>query len=96
MNRRLFARLACAGIAAPLLMLAAYRMDGTRFGWLALPFYAPGLLIAKQFVHGSPEPGQVPLYIKVAFGLNFVFIWILLLTLFTLIENLISRKREQE
>jgi hypothetical protein len=94
MRKRLFARLAWTGIASPLLMLLAYELDGTKLEWLALPFYAPGLVIAKTFVPGGAQPGHIPRYIQVAFGLNFVFIWIFLLVVAKLLEDYLQKRRE--
>lgn len=96
MNKRHFARLACTAIAAPLLMMLAYEMDGTGFGWLALPFYAPGLLIAGLVVPAGAASGGLPVSLQVAFALNFVFIWIMLLVAVTLVQRSIMRRKEQE
>jgi hypothetical protein len=93
MNKRLFARLAWTGLASPLLMMLAHALDGTGFAWLALPLYAPGMLVANAFLPKSAHLGDPSLYIQVAICLNFVFIWIMLLVLIRLFENLYSQKR---
>ena len=93
MNKRLFARLAWTAIASPLLMMLAYEMNGTGFAWLAVPFYEPGLFIAGMVFPGGVHSGRAELYIQVAFGLNFVFIWIVLLVVLRLLEKFIAQGR---
>jgi hypothetical protein len=91
MNKRLFARLAWTGIASPLLMMLAYEMDGSRFSWFAVPFYAPGLLTAAVVFRMGGHAGSPESYLAVAFGLNFIFIWIMLLVILKLVERLFLR-----
>jgi chromate transport protein ChrA len=93
MKKSFFARLAWTGIASPLLMLLAYELDGTKFSWFAAPFYAPGLLIAAAVLRLSRYSGSSDLYLQIAFGLNFVFIWVMLLVILKLLERLINRLR---
>ncbi|MDR3726419.1 MAG: hypothetical protein P4K86_05195 [Terracidiphilus sp.] len=93
MRKRFFARLAWTGIASPLLMLLAYELDQTRFSWFAAPFYAPGLLIAAPILRLAGHAGNTDLYLQIAFGLNFVFIWVMLLVILKLLERLINRLR---
>jgi len=93
MKKRFFARLACTGIAAPLLMLLAFEMDGSGFAWLAAPFYAPGLMIAPLVSRLAGQAGNLEIDLKVAFGLNFVFIWIALLLVLNLVERFVARSR---
>ena len=93
MKPRFFARLAWTGIASPLLMLLAYELDGTKFSWFAAPFYAPGLLIAASVLRLARYSGNSDLYLQIAFGLNYLFIWVMLLVLLKLLERLINRLR---
>jgi len=96
MKKRFFITLAWTGIASPLLMLLAYELDGTRYSWFAAPFYAPGLLVAALILRLAGQLGNPELYLQVAFGLNFVFIWILLLALLKLLERFINWLREKQ
>ncbi len=93
MKKRLFARLAWTGIASPLLMLLAFEMNGTRFDWLAAPLYAPGLMIAPMISRLGGHAGNLEIDLQIAFGLNFVFIWIALILVLGLVERLIARSR---
>jgi chromate transport protein ChrA len=93
MRKRFFARLACTGIASPLLMLLAYEMGGTGFAWLAAPLYAPGLMIAPLVARMAGQAGNLEIDLQIAFGLNFVFIWIALLLVLNLVERLVARFR---
>jgi len=87
MTKRLFARLAWTGIGSPLLMLLAFEMNGTRLEWIAAPLYAPGLLIAPMISRLGGQAGNIETDLQIAFGLNFVFIWI------ELVEDRIARYR---
>jgi hypothetical protein len=91
MKKRFFARLACTGIASPLLMLLGIEMDGTGFAWLTAPIYAPGLMIAPLVSRLAGHAGSLEIDLQVAFGLNFVFIWIALLLVLNLVEGIITR-----
>ena len=93
MKKRFFITLAWTGIASPLLMLLAYELDGTRFSWFAAPFYAPGLLIAASVLRLARYSGGSDLYLQIAFGLNYLFIWVMLLVVLKLLERLINRLR---
>ena len=58
-----------------------------------MPFYAPGLLIARiVFPDGFHSAG----FLQVAFGLNFVFIWILLLALVKLLQRFSASKSQAD
>ena len=93
MKKRFFITLAWTVIASPLLMLLAYELDGTRFSWFAAPFYAPGLMIAPLVSRLAGQAGNLEIDLKVAFGLNFVFIWIALLLVLNLVERFVARSR---
>ena len=70
-------------------MLLTWDAFGTRMEWLAVPFYAPGLMIANLFfADGFHSAG----FLQVVFGLNFVFIWILFLALVKLLKRLFASK----
>jgi chromate transport protein ChrA len=96
MKKRFFITLAWTGIASPLLMLLAYELDGTRFSWFAAPFYAPGLLVAALLLQLAGQVANTDLYLQVAFFLNFVFIWILLLAILKLLERFIYRLKARQ
>jgi chromate transport protein ChrA len=74
-------------------MLLAYELDGTKFSWFAAPFYAPGLLIAASVLRLARYSGNSDLYLQIAFGLNYLFIWVMLLVVLKLLERLINRLR---
>jgi hypothetical protein len=93
MKKRLIARLAWTATASPLLMMLAYELVGTRFEALALPFSAPGLMVASAILRLAGQAGNAELHIQVAFGLNFVFIWIAVLIVVEWIERFMPRKR---
>ena len=78
-------------MAASFLMLAAFALSTTHVAWLGAPFYAPGLLIASIFVHGNAGLGDLSEYLQVAFVLNFLFIWIFLLAVSTVVEQRVLR-----
>jgi hypothetical protein len=92
MKKHFFARLACTGIASPLLMLLAFELNGSRLEWLAAPFYAPGLMIAPLISRLGGHAGNLEMDLRIAFGLNFVFVWIMLLAVLKLLEVFWSQK----
>jgi len=95
MKQRFIIQLIWTAIAAPLLMLGAFELDGTWMSWLAAPFSAPGLAVAGVLLQGNVHGAQAEQYLTLAFGLNFVFIWILLLALLKLLGRFIAQRKAQ-
>jgi hypothetical protein len=91
MSKHRFAELAWTAVASAILMLLTWDAFGTRLEWLAMPLYAPGLVIANLFfADGFHSAG----FLQVAFGLSFVFIWILLLALVKLLQRIFTSKAQ--
>ena len=93
MKQRFIIQLIWTAIAAPLLMLGAFELDGTGMSWLGGPFSAPGLAVAGVLLHGEFHGGQAERYLTLAFSLNFVFIWILLLALLKVLGRFIAQRK---
>jgi hypothetical protein len=89
MSKHRFAEMAWTAVASTILMLLAWDAFGTGMEWLAMPLYAPGFLIAGIFF---PDGFHSAGFLQVAFGLNFVFIWILLLAMVKLLHRFFSSK----
>jgi hypothetical protein len=87
-TKRLFSELALTGIASVLLNLLAFEADGTKFEWLAILFYCPGLWVADKVFHMGNHSLQ---FLQVAIVLNFVFIWIIMLLVMKLVEKFVTR-----
>lgn len=95
MNRRTLARVAYTALASPTLMIAAYELDGTRFRWIAVPFWAPGVFVVTRLLPHQAYAARPAFYMQLAVMLNFVLIWMVLLFLSRRFERLLKPKREQ-
>jgi len=91
MKTRKVIQLIWTAMAAAFLMLAAFALSATKVAWLGAPFYAPGLLIASICVRGNAGLGDLSEFLQVAFALNFLFVWIFLLAISTVIEQRMLR-----
>jgi uncharacterized membrane protein HdeD (DUF308 family) len=87
-------RFAWTGVVAILWSLLPWATDGTRFEWLAVPFLAPGFMVAAVVFRVSLHDSGW--YILPLVGtLNFIFGWIVLFAIVKLIEKLIERKKRE-
>jgi hypothetical protein len=94
MKTRRLLILTCTGIASPLILLALLLDNGARLGWLDVLLLGPGNFVAQLFV-SEGSPGHRPLwFFYVSFGLNLLFLWVVLLILAFLIEKLITRRKK--
>jgi prepilin signal peptidase PulO-like enzyme (type II secretory pathway) len=82
------------GIASALIMFLAWRIDGTKVGWLATPLFAPGLVVGWLVVPGGVHGYHPMLYIRVAIALSFVFVWIVFFVVLRLIEKFVTRRKD--
>jgi len=64
-----------------------------RLGWLDGLLLGPGNFVAHLFVPDAAAAHPPVWYFQVAFGLNFLFLWIDLLVLAFLLEKLITRRK---
>ncbi|MGA2046508.1 MAG: hypothetical protein ABSG96_02395 [Terracidiphilus sp.] len=84
--------LICTGIISPLVLLALLLDNESKLGWLDRLLLGPGSFVAQLFVSDGP-PGHRPVwFFYVSFGLNFVFLWVVLMILAFLLEKLITRR----
>jgi hypothetical protein len=92
MSKHRFAEMSWTAVASTIVMLIAWDAFGTRLEWLAMPLYAPGLLIARIVL---PEGFHSAGFLQVSFGLNFVFIWILLLAVLKLVKVGVGARKSE-
>ena len=86
--------LICTGIVSPLILLALLLDNGSRLGWLDNLLLAPGNYVAQLFV-SETTPGHRPIWFFYgSFGLNLLFLWVVLLVLAFLIEKLFTRRKK--
>jgi hypothetical protein len=94
MKTRRLLILTCTGIASPLILLVLLLDNGARLDWLDRLLLGPGNFVAQLFVSDTTI-GHRPLwFFYVAFGLNFLFLWVVLLILALLLEKLITRREK--
>jgi hypothetical protein len=82
------------GIAAPLLIFLSSYSTGTRYAWIALPFFWPGLKLATFIFPQRIHSDSRQTYIEFAMALNVVIIWIILELVVVVFERLAIRRRK--
>ena len=87
--------LACTGIASPLLILLALEAEGTKLGWLPTLIFGPGLFAARVLLPNTVHTNHSSLYSHVAFAVDLVLVWIVLLFVAILLEKLIAPRKKQ-
>ena len=87
--------LACTGIASPLLILFALEAEGTKLGWLPTLIFGPGLFAARVLLPNTVHTNHSSLYSHVAFAVDLVLVWIVLLLVAILLEKLIAPRKKQ-
>jgi hypothetical protein len=85
-------RTVSTGIATPILIFLSAYLKGTRFGWIALPFFMPGLYLATFVYPGGVHSDQKQSYIQLAITLNVAITWAALEVAAVLYGRLINRK----
>jgi len=88
---RRFLIVVLTGIASPLLLLTALLKEGTDPGLLSSILFGPGHFVTSLFSADTPQTHHSPLYFQIAFALDFVFIWMVLLAVALLLEKLFTR-----
>ena len=87
-------RMVSTGIAAPLLIFLSSYSKGTGFGWIALPFFMPGLYLATivfpQGIHSQDRQG----FIQLAMTLNVGLVWVSLELAAILFERLMKLRKQ--
>ena len=91
-KKRVIAELIMTALASPLLMLLGFELDGTSWARLAAPLYAPGLMVAGFLVPLRTAGRNVETYLGLAFAVNFVFLWIVLLALLKVLQVYVGSK----
>jgi hypothetical protein len=94
MKTRRLLILTCTAIASPLILLVLLLDNGARLGWLQNLLLGPGNFVAHLFVPDAAATHPPVWYYQVSFGLNFLFLWVVLLILAFLIEKLITRRKK--
>ncbi len=87
-------RLAGTAIASLLLVMTATVVSGSLIGWILLPFWLPGRVLAASMQSVGIFGDHYEAVWRVGFLFNFAICWILLYDLPKLIAQRIDRKRE--
>jgi len=81
-------RVIWTGIAAPVLMFLAFKIDYSPVDWLAIPFWFPGVYVVTHLI--SSVQGKM----FYAIALNFLIVWAALFSISTLVARQIQEHRE--
>jgi hypothetical protein len=91
---RQYVRFAGTAIAALLLVTTSTSLSGSPMGWVLLPFWVPGSMLAAGVQTTGIFGDQFEAQWILAFLINFAICWVLLYDLPKLIAKRIARNRE--
>jgi hypothetical protein len=82
-------RVTWTGIAAPVLMFLAFKIDYSPIDWLATPFWFSGVYVITHLIPSDPRR------MFYAIVLNFGIVWVALFLISTLVARQIQKHREK-
>jgi hypothetical protein len=88
--------LVATGIVSVGLVSLSAVLGESKFGWLGLPFWAPGFFAAGIVFPQGIEGKYAILYLTLVCILNFIFTWFAVLILLKMAPRFFARRRESE